>query len=83
MRSISIELEKRKPSCISLLKIIAGVLAAKFGSKIMLFIGMFFGSLMTLLVPVAANTHHVALFVVRLLNGVANAFFMPGMSSLW
>jgi MFS family permease len=64
-------------------QILAGVLAQKFGSKIMLFIGMFFGSLMTMLVPVAAASHFAALFTVRFLNGIANSFFMPGMSALW
>ena len=58
-------------------------MAAKFGSKIMLTIGMFFGSLFTLLIPFAARWNYVALIACRALTGISHAFYMPGMSALW
>lgn len=64
-------------------QVLAGILATKFGAKKMVFIGMFFSSLLTMLIPPLARWRYEALIVCRFLIGLSHAFFMPGMSALW
>jgi MFS transporter, ACS family, solute carrier family 17 (sodium-dependent inorganic phosphate cotransporter), member 5 len=53
------------------------------GAKIVLAGAILIGSILTILIPVAARLSYIALFACRFFTGVAHGVFWPAMSSLW
>ncbi|XP_069987233.1 sialin isoform X2 [Penaeus vannamei] len=62
--------------------IVGGRLAETYGSKVVLGTSAFIGSLLTLLTPVAARTHYIALIVLRVAMGLAQGVSYPSMHAM-
>lgn len=63
-----------------------GVLAEQFGPKWLIGGGILITSLLSLLIPLAANLHHLAVVAIRVLQGLAEGVTFPAMHcmiSLW
>jgi MFS family permease len=65
------------------LKVLGGYLSIMFGAKIVLGMAILIGSILTLIVPVAAPISYVALVASRFLTGVAHGSFWPACATLW
>ncbi|CAL4085675.1 unnamed protein product [Meganyctiphanes norvegica] len=62
--------------------IFGGRMAEKYGTKRVVFISMLAGGILTLLTPVAANTHYAFFTTVRILIGIAQGVFYPALHCL-
>ncbi|XP_048745499.2 sialin-like isoform X1 [Ostrea edulis] len=60
-----------------------GWVAAKFGGKRVLGLGMAICSLCTFVTPIAAQTNYIFLLVVRVLMGIASGAVFPAMHTMW
>lgn len=63
-----------------------GVLAEQFGPKWLIGGGILITSVLSLLIPLAANLHHLAVVAIRILQGLAEGVTFPAMHcmiSLW
>lgn len=60
-----------------------GYLSLRFGAKIVLALSMLIGSLFTVLIPVSARFHWIALVVCRLIVGAAHGAIWPAFSGFW
>jgi MFS family permease len=54
------------------MQIIGGALSLKFGAKIVLAMAILVGSILTIVIPFAAQLHYIALIVCRVFTGVAH-----------
>jgi len=61
----------------------AGMLAERYGGKWIFFGFSAVSTLMTLLTPLAAQTHWIMLIVVRVLAGIGSGAVYPAMHSIW
>lgn len=57
-------------------KILGGYLSLKLGAKLVLAGSILIGSILTLVIPVAANLSYIALFVCRFFTGVAHVNYI-------
>lgn len=60
-----------------------GWLSMRFGSKVVILVGVGLSSVATLLMPVAAKGHYAALMILRIVAGLAQGVMWPSMASLW
>jgi MFS family permease len=64
-------------------KVLGGFLSIKLGAKVVLGAAIFVGSILTVIIPFAAQTSYVALVACRFLTGVAHGSFWPACATLW
>lgn len=64
-------------------QVAGGFLSLRFGAKIVLAGAILVGSILTLIIPVAAKLDYKALVACRFFIGVAHGAFWPAMSTLW
>lgn len=60
-----------------------GWLSMRFGSKMVILIGVAVSSVATLLMPIGAKGHYAILIVLRIIAGLAQGVMWPAMASLW
>ncbi|KAE9549577.1 hypothetical protein FO519_007219, partial [Halicephalobus sp. NKZ332] len=60
----------------------AGLLADRFGPKLVLFLGIFDGLVVTLLTPLLANFNFHGLLAARFLMGIGEGFVFPSVTSM-
>lgn len=58
-------------------------MSIKLGAKIVLAFAILAGSILTLLIPMAAEMGYMALIACRFFTGVVHGAFWPAMSTLW
>uniref|UniRef100_A0AC35G5B8 Major facilitator superfamily (MFS) profile domain-containing protein n=1 Tax=Panagrolaimus sp. PS1159 TaxID=55785 RepID=A0AC35G5B8_9BILA len=64
-------------------QILAGYLASKFGARLVIGFAVLGGAILTLITPIAANTHVGAFIAVRALLGFFQASTFPAMHTMW
>lgn len=60
-----------------------GWLSMRFGSKVVILVGVGISSVATLLMPIGAKGHYAILIVLRVIAGLAQGVMWPAMASLW
>ncbi|CAJ0578784.1 unnamed protein product, partial [Mesorhabditis spiculigera] len=64
-------------------QILGGYLASRFGGKRVILYTVLGSSLLTLLSPIAARTHHMALYALRTVIGFLQGATFPAMHTMW
>lgn len=66
-----------------LTQLLGGYLGAKFGGTLVLGIGIFATSVLTMLIPIAAHAGLYTLIAVRLMQGICQGVAFPSIQDVW